>query len=186
MLHRDEIAELAERYRREAGRRRAAPRPAETKRRLDALRKGAAVTLAALAELGPEDAEAFGLMPGDIERGIATAQEFGDRATAATRPTTLGHVAPTEQAASAPTEADSFWSGILAAIHGPKGPHAKDAPRSAVEPRQTPTWSAGTQTSPPSAQAPSAASHGFVDMGEIAKRVATEAGYSVGPGKPRS
>jgi hypothetical protein len=145
MLHRDEIAELAERYRREAGRRRAAPRPAETKRRLEALRKGAAVTLAALAELGPEDAEAFGLMPEDIERGIATAQEFGDRATAATRPTTLGHVAPTEQAASAPTEADSFWSGILAAIHDPKGPHAKDVCRSSTEPRQAPAGAPGGQ-----------------------------------------
>jgi hypothetical protein len=73
-----------------------------------------------------------------------------------------------------PPEADSFWSGILAAIHG------------AQEPRQAPAGAQGPLTPVPPLQGAPAASYGTADMAMIARRVATTAGYTteVGPGRP--
>ena len=51
MLHREEIVELAKLYRRESARRRAAPKPAETKRRRETVRRGAGITLAGQAAI---------------------------------------------------------------------------------------------------------------------------------------
>jgi hypothetical protein len=54
------LAELAAWYRREAARHRAAPRPAETRRRLDQACQVLDCAVDKLGELGPEDAAVAG------------------------------------------------------------------------------------------------------------------------------